>query len=507
MASKRSQLGAGVILSYFSQGLQIVVTLFYTPVMLRLLGQSEYGLYQLVYSVVSYLSLFTFGFSSAYIKFYSQAKVDKEPESALKKVNAMFMTVFSTLGFIVLVLGVVLVFNTEAVLGENLTPDELETCRILMAILVANCICHFPTVVFQNYVIANEKFVCLQVLNLIGIILNPCLTFPLLLYGFKSVSLAFVLLLISGIKLISFVLYSVIKLKMRFDFRGMQIGLLKDVSQFSFFIFVESVVSTINVSLDRFLLGRMVGSVSVAIYAVGGQINTLYTSLSTSISSVFTPRINAMVASGNKDKELSDLFIKVGKIQFAVLLVVLLGFTVFGKRFMSMWAGEGYDNSYYVALLLIWPNTINLIQNIAIEIQRAKGLQKYRSFMYLGIAIMNIVISCFLIIYWQEVGAALGTGIAWIIGSGFMMNWYYSKKIGLNIKRFWKEILYMSKCAIPLAVIGFFIQDLITNCTLAVYFMCILVFAVLYVALLYLIGLRSNEKRVVILEIKKRLKK
>ena len=157
MAGKRNQLGAGVILSYFSQGLQSLVTLFYTPIMLRLLGQSEYGLYQLVYSVVSYLTLFTFGFSSAYIKFYAQAKVEDDPDSALKKVNGMFLTVFSVLGLLVLVLGIVLVIKTDVVLGKKLTSDEQETCRVLMAILVANCVIHFPTIVFQN-LLCNECF-------------------------------------------------------------------------------------------------------------------------------------------------------------------------------------------------------------------------------------------------------------------------------------------------------------------------------------------------------------
>ena len=127
MAGKRNQLGAGVILSYFSQGLQILVTLFYTPIMLRLLGQSEYGLYQLVYSVVSYLTLFTFGFSSSYVKFYAQAKVEDDPDSALKKVNGMFLTVFSFFGLLVLFLGFVLVIKPDVVLGKKFTSDDIYT--------------------------------------------------------------------------------------------------------------------------------------------------------------------------------------------------------------------------------------------------------------------------------------------------------------------------------------------------------------------------------------------
>lgn len=494
MLRNKSQLGAGVILSYVSQGVQILITLFYTPIMLRLLGQSEYGLYQLVFSVVSYLSLFTFGFSSAYVKFFSQAKNEDDPDLALGKVNGMFLTVFCALGLLVLILGILLVFHTEAVFGTKLTSDEINTSHILMAILVINCFIHFPTIVFQNFIIANEKFVFMQVLNLIGIIINPCMTFPLLLMGYKSISLAFVLLLISIAKFIFSVAYCITKLKIKFCFQHMKLGLLKDVSKFSFFIFIESIVSTINISLDRFLLGRMVGSVSVAVYAVGGQINTLYTSLSTSISSVFTPRINMMVAKGGHDNELSKLFIKVGKIQFSVLYLILLGFTVFGKRFVSIWAGEKYGNSFYVALILIWPNTINLIQNVGIEIQRAKGFQKYRSIMYLLIAIMNIIISCVFITWWDEVGAALGTAVAWIIGSGIIMNLFYSKRVGLDIKRFWIEILNMSKCGFPLLIIGLLADKYINSMPIILYFCNVFLFGVAYILLLYFGGLNREER-------------
>ena len=57
----KDQLKAGIVLSYLSTGITILIQLIYMPVMIRLLGQSEYGLYSLVSSVVSYLSLFSLG--------------------------------------------------------------------------------------------------------------------------------------------------------------------------------------------------------------------------------------------------------------------------------------------------------------------------------------------------------------------------------------------------------------------------------------------------------------
>ena len=62
MNQPSNQLKLGAVLSYVSTGLNMAVQLLYTPLMIRLLGQSEYGLYTLVGSVVSYLSLFSLGF-------------------------------------------------------------------------------------------------------------------------------------------------------------------------------------------------------------------------------------------------------------------------------------------------------------------------------------------------------------------------------------------------------------------------------------------------------------
>ena len=75
---KVNQLKVGVILSYVTMIIQNIISIVYTPIMLRLLGQNEYGLYQLVASTVGYLGLLSFGFGSAYVRFYSRYKVKND---------------------------------------------------------------------------------------------------------------------------------------------------------------------------------------------------------------------------------------------------------------------------------------------------------------------------------------------------------------------------------------------------------------------------------------------
>ena len=94
-----NQRKTGVVLSYAGELVKILVSLIYTPIMLRLLGQSEYGLYQLVYSVVSYLSLLSLGFGSSYLRFYSRYKAQKD-EDGVAKLNGMFMLIFCSISII-----------------------------------------------------------------------------------------------------------------------------------------------------------------------------------------------------------------------------------------------------------------------------------------------------------------------------------------------------------------------------------------------------------------------
>ena len=149
----------------------------------------------------------------------------------------------------------------------------------------------------------------------------------------------------------------------------------------------------------------------MAVYGVASLVNSMYMQLSTQVSSLFSPRVNLMVAQNEKemDEKLTKLFIEVGRIQFMILNLVLFGFIVFGRYFLNHWVGAGYSNAYAVVLLLITSVTIPLIQNLGIEIQRAKNQHKFRSLVYLLIAVFNITVSIPLARQYGEIGCAIGT--------------------------------------------------------------------------------------------------
>jgi O-antigen/teichoic acid export membrane protein len=500
-----SQLKIGVILSYVSTILNIIVQLVYTPLMIRLLGQSEYGVYTLVGSVVSYLSLFSLGFTAAYLRFYSRYKVQDDKEG-VARLNGLFLIVFTIMAVLALVCGLILASYPRQVFGNKLTESELGLAQKLMIVLVFNIALTFPSGLFESIVSAHEKFLFQRLLQLVGTIFNPLLCLPLLLMGYGSLAVVVVITVITVAKLLTSVYFCLKKLNARFAFDQFDFSLLREIASFSFFIFLNMIIDQVNWSVGKFILGRVTGSIAVAIYGVGANINTLYLNFSTSISSVFSPRINRIAAANEPDmlRRFTLLMTKVGRVQFMVLVLIASGFTIFGQDFITkIYATPDYAEAYYVALLLILPVTIPLIQNTALEIQRSLNKHQFRSVVYMVMAVLNALISVPLAKHYGPTGTAIGTAISLILGNGIIMNFHYQKGIGLDMVYFWKSIFNLAKGLVLPVLLGAFIMRNITFERLSVYFAAILGYVAVYCVSMYVFGMNDEERVMVRRPIKK----
>lgn len=493
---KINQLKAGAILSYLSMGLGLVVSILFTPIMLRLLGRSEYGLYNLVSSVVSYLGLLKFGFGSAYMRYFSRYRV-KDDQKGIATLNGMFLVVFSVIGLIAAAAGFILAQNTEIIFGSKLTLEELATARILMMILVVNLAVSFPNIVFSSYMTANEDFIFQRLLQIVKVVVSPLVTLPVLIMGFGSVGMVAVTTLIHVLIEIVNIWYSIRKLAMRFSFHDFDFALLKEMTVFSSFIFINMVTDQINWSVDKFLLGRFHGTIAVAVYGLAAQINSYYKQIGTTISTVFVPRIHKLIASSEKMDELTLLFTRIGRIQFILLSLIGTGLIFFGRPFILKWAGHDYDGSYPILLWLAIPVTIDLIQNIGIEITRAMNMHKFRSIVYLVMAVANLVISIPLTRQYGGVGAAIGTGLSVFIGNGLIMNWYYHARVGLDILFFWKQIArFLPSLIIPTAV-GILFNEFFDLNNTWLFLTLGVVYCLIFMASMWFFGMNDYEKNLI----------
>lgn len=502
----KNQLKWGSILSYVQMAASAIVNLLFTPIMLRLLGSSEYGLYNTVVSTISMLSILSLGFNSSYIKYFSKYKSEND-EHSIKKLNGLFLIIFSVIGLVALFCGLFLSFNLDIVFSDGLTLKEYSIARVLMILLTCNLAISFPSSVFQNIISAHEKYIFLKIVNMFRTLGGPLVSIPVLLLGGRSIAMVSVLLIFYFIADFLHIYYALKKLKIRFSFGKPESKLFKHLLSYTIFIAINIVVDQVNWNIGKVLLGRFKGTTAVSIYSVGYTISTFYNMFSTSISGVFTPRIHRIITANDKNEQyhkLTDLFIRVGRIQFLILGLISSGFILFGKQFITeFWAGKNYSESYYVALFLMIPVTIPLIQNIGIEIQRALNKHRFRSLVYLFMAVFNLMISIILCQKYGAVGSAIGTAFSLIIANGIIMNIYYHKKCNVNIILFWKNIISMGKGLIIPIFSGILLLQILNTYAILEFIFGVLCYAAIYGVSMYFFAMNDAEKSLLLAPIKK----
>lgn len=491
---KINQRKAGALLSYVNLGLGCIVPLLYTPIMLRILGQEEYGLYGLANSVISYLSLLNFGMGSAIVRYVSKYRADGDTEG-VRGIVGLFLLIYGALALVTCGVGVALAGKADVLFDQGLTATEIVRLRRLMLVMAASTAVSLPISVFSSIISAYEQFVFSKSYAIFGTILAPVMNLIVLYCGFASVGMAACGLVIQVVNGVVYMAFCAGRLHLMPSFRNMPFGLLKEIWVFSFFVFLSSIVDMLYWATDKVLIGAMVGSAAVAVYNVGGTFTAMLQGMSQAISNMFTPKVMMMARQGATAEETSRLMTRIGRLQFYIVSFLLSGYVVFGQRFILFWAGAGYEDAYYIALLTMVPLAVPLIQSIAYSTIVAQNRHQFRAIVYALIAVANVVSTWLVLPYYGIIGAAVCTAAAYTLGNGVIMNIFYSKKIGLDIGTFWKNIGRIGIVPGAAAAAGWYIMNVVlSGDSMKVFLAGVLVYSVVFWALSWFISMNRYEK-------------
>lgn len=498
MEQGKSQLKTGIILNYINLILGNLIPIFYTPVMLSLLGQNEYGLYKLSGSITSYLSLISLGIGSAITRYLIKAR-EEEGKDAEQRMLGLFMIIFQIIAVLSLVVGSVLTLNLDLWYADSLTAAELSRMKLLVFLMVCNTALSFSQSPYSAVVNSHERFIFLQCTNILTTCIGPLLNIVMLMLGYASVGMTVASLAVGILSRVAFLIYTRKVMDIRPIYRNLPTEMLKDILTFSFWVFVSNVVGQLYNATDTVMMGAVpeLATTGVAVYSVGNTFNSIVFSLTIGISSLMAPKVNKLVFSGSSGEELTDLAIRVGRLQGYIFGLLVSGFIAFGQPFIAFYAGEGYEDSYWVAVLMMIPNMIPLVQSVCLNVITAQNKHKFRSLVYLGIAIANVIGTWFLMRIWGVIGAALMTGAALVIGQGFIMNWYYHRKTDMDMIRFWKEVGKVYLIPVVMCILTLILSRWVNFQDLLPLAIGIIVYTVIYCGLNWFLTMNQYEKAIV----------
>lgn len=453
---QKSQRKIGIILSYITLAVQLVMGFVYVPMYIKYLGPSENGIYQLMGAFSAYLSIMDFGLSSTIIRYYSKYKALDEKKN-MENVLSLSALIYGFITIIIVAVGTGLYMGFGDIFTK-LTPAEIISAKRVLLVVIVNIAVSIPSKIFNAVIISNEKFMFLKMLTLMQAILQPFFVIAVLLNTPTAFAVVLAQTTVNIIIIASQVFYCFVKLKVRIRFNSIDKKLFKSILRFSVFTFIGALMDQLFWQSNNVILGKVSGTMATGIYGSAMTIFLNYQSLSTVITSVFLPNVTAMVAAKATTKQLTDLMIRIGRIQSLLLSCVLSGFIVFGQQFINLWLGEGYESAYLIIVFLIAPITIDLVQNIGITILQAANKVAFRSVSFLIVAVVSIMVAIPVATKFGGVGAALVTGIGCIV-SNIILNVFYKTKMKLGIGLFWKEIskifIYSTVCGLIGAMLNF----------------------------------------------------
>ena len=487
-----NQKKAGVLLSYGQIAVMMLSNLLYTPIMLRMLGQNEYGVYSLSSSVIGYFALLYAGMSSTYLRYYSSYRA-KGDEAGIAKLNGLFLILFSGMGLLALLFGLVMSFDLKTILGSGLTEAELSLAHILFVIMSVNMALLMPKTVFAALVISQERFIFIKSLGTVTAILSPVFNLILLYQGYGSVGMSIVVLALTMADLLVNIWYCHFKLSCRFDFRKLPFYLLPGMLSFSVFLVLQGIMDQLNWHLGKILLSYVADSVAIAVYSVGLQIDLLFYGMANAVYGVVVPQIYRLVQE-QKLEELTQLWIKVGRYQFFVLFFIWTAFMTFGQSFIQLWAGHGYDDAYWIAVILMTPIVIHLCQVMGMEVLRAYNKHAQWVLVHLLFAVFGFVLCIPLAKLYGAIGVAIGTCISSFLVANIYDNWYYYKAGNLDVFRFFRNFSGFLPAVLAVLLSVNILSYLFPVSSWFDFTAVMMCFTLLYCVIMYTLGMNSSER-------------
>ena len=460
----------GAILSIVNLLVSVLIGMVYTPICVRCLGQSDYGLYTFAFGLVGYLSILDFGFGSALVRYSSRLNETNSNET--NNLYGFFLILFSVIGFIAFGIGLSVYFNMNSIFANSFTSEELFLLSKIFPLLLINVSLSFPFGVFSAIIV--------------------------LLLGYKVYALTLITVCFSFVVYLVNTYYCFFKLNVRFGFNLTNIDLYKQIVKYSFFVFLGMIGTKLYDETDKLVLGYFCGSKEVALYGVAITFQMYFQILALSLTNVFFPLLNRILVSANADVEISQLFNKISHFLLVILEFIIVGFLVFGREFTVLWVGNDYINSYIIALIILLPSLVPLSQYLGNSILEAMNRHRVNSIMYFVMALFNVIISIPLAIRFGGIGAAIGTAVGTILARIVFINWYYVNKIGLKVKEYWMNFIIISIKYVPVLLVMYFSNFLFSNSSWTFLIIKILLSLIVCVPYVYMFILNEYEKNLVL---------
>lgn len=493
----KKQIAKNALYLYIRTFFIIILMLITSRVLLRALGTEDFGLYNLVGSIVAIFTSLRVVFASATQRFLNYEKT-KQNIQTLCNIFTISKRIHWGLGIFFLIVTECLgiwALNNYLVIPEGRLTDAF----IALQCSIFSAIAMLLTVPYDAVIISNERFNAYAYLAILEFALQLGAAYAVIIIPNNKLVWYSIMVLIAAL-LVRFINMQYCRLsfeeckhKGRFDS-----ALFKEMGKFAGWNFLGNFTISICNEGINMVLNIFGGVIANAARAISTQVLKGIESLSDRMSTAFAPQATQQYAIGDNNKFQDLIFLSTKLINFLYLLMAI-PMSLFAPFVLELWLGNVPEYSVeFVRAILVYGLARSIHSPLNLCFQCSGKLKMYQilelCFLLPSLPIAYILLKMGQPLYW----ALLAMAITNFINNVFIAI-LAKYQIGLDIKAFVFQaivpiiciILYATLLCIPVCM-------LINN----IYLQIILTVLIIGLLILY-VGLSKDERSKIFAIIKK----
>ncbi len=478
-----------------------VITFVMTPIFVKNLGAHDYGIWEIVTVAVGYMGLFDLGIKPAVSRFVAYYK------SLMK--NDALMAVYSTTMLYMFLLGVIAF--ASGVMVSLIKPEILignanisERYQWLIFIIGAQLLIMFPGKIAECTLEGYQKYYLSNNVTVIFMIISSVLIYKLITPSNALLMIAAISAISSSVKYVVF--YVILKRQspypVYFSKHHVSSVAFKEVLSFSLKSFAQAATYTVGLSVDKLVITAFDGVNVIIYYVLPTNLIRVFDALILTLTQATMPLFSEL--HGSDKKEVAKKYYLFGsKIIFSFSSLIGVGTFMMGEKFIGYWIGIEYGNKappiitgLVITTILL---SVNPLGHRYLTAMNSHGILAKTNLLY---TILLIPTSIILVKIHGYVGVAYAGIFPALIVTPIILN-KTCRMIGVGVSTYLQRTILPS--ILP-AICVFMLMTMVLEYELVgsmvELILHALIAAVAFFGVYYVIGMRGDEKHLLISKIK-----
>lgn len=502
-SANNKRIAKNTILLYIRMLFLMLVSLYTSRIVLKVLGVEDFGIYNVVGGLVSMFSILS-GSLSASISRFITYELGLGNQDKLKRIFSSAVTIQLILSGIIIIVAETIglwFLNTKMTIPD----DRIVATNWVFQFSIVTFAINLISVPYNAAIIAHEKMSAFAYISILEASAKLAIAY---LIGISPIDkLIFYAILMCVVAIIIRLTYSSY-CKRKFTECEYKFiwdkGLIKQMFGFAGWNFIGATSAILRDQGGNILINIFCGPVVNAARGIAVQVNNAVQSFVTNFLTALNPQITKSFATGNHDYMITLVF-KGAKFSFYLLLVLSFPIIINTKEILSLWLDTVPEHStMFVRLILIFALSESLSHPL-VTVMLATGKIRNYQIIVGGLQMLNLPIS-YILLYWGIfpeiiIIVAIIMSQCCLIARLILLRNMVNLPIKLYFKNVYFKIIFISLISTILPILKLYLDFNISNIGLS--FLSLFIILVV----IYYIGLNKDEKKFIYLRFIKVLNK